>query len=47
MVRLHQKPSELLKTLFDKVGAHYYDRIDTSFKGDPSQKKQMIMNANP
>lgn len=29
MVRTGKKPSQLLKFLFDKVGAHYYDRIDT------------------
>ncbi len=30
MVRLGQSPSELVETLFAKVGAHYYDRIDTA-----------------
>jgi phosphomannomutase len=29
MVRTGKKPTELLQLLFDKVGAHYYDRIDT------------------
>lgn len=29
MVRLGKKPSELVDLLFEKVGAHYYDRIDT------------------
>jgi len=29
MVRLNKKPSQLLDALFEKVGAHYYDRIDT------------------
>ncbi len=28
MVATRSKPSQLLKRLFDKVGAHYYDRID-------------------
>jgi alpha-D-glucose phosphate-specific phosphoglucomutase len=28
MVRTGKKPSELLAALFEKVGAHYYDRID-------------------
>lgn len=28
MVRTGRKPSELLGMVFDKVGAHYYDRID-------------------
>jgi len=31
MVRTGKKPSELLDTLFDRVGAHYYRRIDTRF----------------
>jgi len=30
MVRLGQSPSELVQTLFAKVGAHYYDRVDTA-----------------
>ncbi len=47
MVRLKQKPSELLNTLFKKVGAHYYDRIDTAFKGDKTQKEQLILNSHP
>jgi phosphomannomutase len=29
MVRTGKKPTELLQLLFDKVGSHYYDRIDT------------------
>lgn len=29
MVRTGKKPSQLLELLFDKVGEHYYDRIDT------------------
>ncbi len=29
MVRTGKKPTELLQLLFDKVGGHYYDRIDT------------------
>jgi alpha-D-glucose phosphate-specific phosphoglucomutase len=29
MVKTGLKPSQLLQKLFDKVGAHYYDRIDT------------------
>jgi phosphomannomutase len=47
MVKLKKKPSELLKLLFDKVGAHYYDRIDTSFKGDRKDKENRILKANP
>ncbi len=31
MVQTGKKPSELLDTLFEKVGAHFYDRIDSRF----------------
>jgi phosphomannomutase len=47
MVKLNRKPSELLKLLFEKVGAHYYDRIDTSFKGDRKEKENRILEAHP
>jgi phosphomannomutase len=47
MVRLNQKPSELIETLFKKVGAHYYDRIDTPFTGDRKSREQSIINNNP
>jgi phosphomannomutase len=47
MVKLNKKPTELLDLLFSKVGAHYYDRIDTKFSGDREERKQMIINANP
>jgi phosphomannomutase len=47
MVRLGQKPSELIHTLFNKVGAHYYDRIDTPFTGDRSSREKSILNSNP
>ena len=47
MVRTGKKPSELLVLLFDKVGAHYYDRIDTRFEGSREQRKQRILEANP
>lgn len=47
MVRLGKKPSQLLEALFDKVGPHYYDRIDTPFTGDRKTREQMILNANP
>jgi phosphomannomutase len=47
MVRLGQKPSELLETLFKKVGAHYYDRIDTPFTGDRKTREKSIINSNP
>jgi alpha-D-glucose phosphate-specific phosphoglucomutase len=47
MVKLNRKPSELLELLFSKVGAHYYDRIDTPFKGERQDKINRILSANP
>ncbi|MBN2043725.1 MAG: phosphoglucomutase/phosphomannomutase family protein [Anaerolineales bacterium] len=47
MVQLNKKPTELLELLFDKVGAHYYERIDTIFQGDREDKKALILSANP
>ena len=47
MVKLNCKPSELLELLFMKVGAHYYDRIDTRFTGDTETRKERIKTANP
>lgn len=32
MVRTGKQPSQLLDLLFEKVGPHYYDRIDTAFE---------------
>jgi alpha-D-glucose phosphate-specific phosphoglucomutase len=39
MVRTGKKPSELLAMLFDKVGAHYYDRVDTEF---PTEQRDAV-----
>ena len=47
MVKLDAKPSELIEILFDKVGAHYYDRIDTPFRGDRQEKIDRILSADP
>jgi phosphomannomutase len=47
MVKLQCKPSELINLLFEKVGAHYYDRIDTPFTGDSQARRERILNANP
>jgi phosphomannomutase len=47
MIKLNKKPSELLQTLFDKVGTHYYDRIDTAFSGDRAAREAKILAANP
>ncbi len=49
MVRTGKKPSQLLEWLFQKVGAHYYDRIDITI--DPEQRpailKRLTDNAPP
>ncbi len=47
MVRMGRKPSELIQYLFDKVGPHYYDRIDRRFTGDREKRRERILNANP
>src|SRR5512134_1266585 len=47
MVQTGKKPTELLEMLFDKVGEHFYDRIDTPFTGDRKTREQLILNANP
>ncbi len=47
MVKTGKKPSELLALLFSKIGAHYYDRIDTAFSGDRSAREKSIMDAKP
>jgi phosphomannomutase len=47
MVKLNKKPSQLLQLLFDKVGPHYYDRVDTPFSGDRKTRKELILSAKP
>ncbi len=48
MVRTGKKPTQLLDMLFEKVGgAHFYDRIDTPFKGDKQEKIDRILTAKP
>lgn len=47
MVRTGKKPTELLKMLFDKVGEHFYDRVDTPFSGDRRTREQTILDAHP
>jgi phosphomannomutase len=47
MVRLDRKPSQLLELLFEKVGPHYYDRIDTQFSGDRQSREAQVLNAQP
>ncbi len=47
MVQLKKKPSELLALLFDKIGPHYYDRIDSAFSGDRAAREQRILDNQP
>jgi alpha-D-glucose phosphate-specific phosphoglucomutase len=48
MVKLKKKPTELLDFLFSKVGAHYYDRIDTTFPAaERAAIQQRVLTANP
>ena len=47
MVQTGKKPTELLKMLFDIVGEHYYDRVDTPFSGNRKDREQMILDAHP
>lgn len=44
MVQTGKKPSQLLEMLFEKVGAHYYDRIDHYF--DQERKKEILQNVS-
>jgi len=39
LVRTGKKPSQLVEDLFARVGAHYYDRIDTPL---PAEKRQAM-----
>ncbi|MFW5942579.1 MAG: phosphoglucomutase/phosphomannomutase family protein [Chloroflexota bacterium] len=48
MVKTGKKPSQLLDMLFEKVGPHYYNRIDTHF--DQERKDEIranVANARP
>jgi phosphomannomutase len=48
MMKTGKKPSQLLDWLFEKVGPHYYDRIDVAF--DTSQRAEVqarVMAAKP
>jgi phosphomannomutase len=47
MVRTGKEPSQLLEMLFAKVGALYYDRIDTRFVGERKAREELILNAHP
>jgi len=39
MVKTGKKPSELLAWLFEKVGPHFYDRVDTVF---PTEQRALV-----
>lgn len=48
IVQLERKPSELVELLFETVGAHYYDRIDTPLDPEKRQQyRQQIEKAKP
>ena len=48
MVRLDRKPSQLVELLFETVGPHYYDRIDTPLLPEKrTEYEAKISNANP
>ena len=47
MVKTGLKPTQLLEKLFEKVGEHFYDRVDTIFSGDRQEKIDLIKQAKP
>ena len=48
MVKTGNKPSQLLEMLFQKVGPHYYDRIDTEFPTEHRDSvRQRVAAAKP
>src|SRR3970282_645881 len=48
MVKTGKKPSQLLDLLFAKVGAHYYDRVDTQFPTEQRESvRQKVLAAKP
>jgi alpha-D-glucose phosphate-specific phosphoglucomutase len=48
MVKTGKKPSQLLEMLFDKVGPHYYDRVDTLFPTEHRDTvRQRVAAAKP
>jgi phosphomannomutase len=48
MVRTGRKPSELVELLFEKVGSHYYDRIDTPLvAGKRKEYERNITESHP
>jgi phosphomannomutase len=48
MVQTGKKPSQLIDFLFEKVGPHYYDRIDTRLEADEKEAiRQRVESAHP
>jgi phosphomannomutase len=48
MVRLGKTPSQLIDHLYNQVGTHYYDRVDTRFPADEREStRQRILDAEP
>ena len=48
MVRTGLRPSALVEELFAKVGAHYYDRIDSPLPpGERAPREEMVRQAEP
>jgi phosphomannomutase len=48
MLKRNKTPSELLQELFDKVGPHYYDRLDLTYPADQRpQIMQRVADARP
>jgi phosphomannomutase len=45
IVRLGKKPSELVDLLFETVGAHYYDRIDTPLAPEKREEHRKTITA--
>ena len=48
MLRQNKTPSELLQSLFDKVGPHFYDRLDMTYLADQRPTiMQRVADARP
>jgi phosphomannomutase len=47
MVKLGKRPSQLLDLLFGKVGAHYYNRVDSPFTGARADRESLILGNQP
>lgn len=47
MQKTGKKPTQLLDLLFEIVGPHYYDRVDSPFEGDRRDREAAILAAHP